>query len=352
MIIKKGMSIKELSEKYHRDAGTIIGKLKQLNIHKPINNKYSNDDIEFLKIYYPLGDWDSIFKRFPTATKQNIFSLASKYNISADYYNNSKWTEDEIKILKNNYCCGNIKHIEKLIPKHSYIAILSMANKLGIKCREFWSNDEIEIIKSNYSKCTLDEMCLLLPQRNRKTIIEKASELNLRNKVKFQVWEEKYIQQNYLLQTDKEIAEFLHRNWHSILDKRCRMGWLKPHEKSCYQKLFHFFRANNYNWEKRSMEECNYECVITHDKFDDIHHVYGFNLIMNEVIEELQIEIKSDFNDYSLAERDLLLHTFFEIQDKYPLGKCLSHEIHKHFHKIYGYGNNTIEQWEHFVSQM
>ena len=91
------------------------------------------------------------------------------------------------------------------------------------------------------------------------------------------------------------------------------------------------------------MEECNYECVITHDKFDDIHHVYGFNLIMNEVIEELQIEIKSDFNDYSLAERDLLLHTFFEIQDKYPLGKCLSHEIHKQFHKIYGYGNNTIE---------
>ena len=64
------------------------------------------------------------------------------------------------------------------------------------------------------------------------------------------------------------------------------------------------------------------------------------------------IEIKSDFNDYSLAKRDLLLHTFFEIQDKYPLGKCLSHEIHKQFHKIYGYGNNTIEQWEHFVSQM
>ena len=75
MIIKKVCQSKSYQKKYHRDAGTIIGKLKQLNIHKPINNKYSNDDIEFLKIYYPLGDWDSIFKRFPTATKQNIFHL-------------------------------------------------------------------------------------------------------------------------------------------------------------------------------------------------------------------------------------------------------------------------------------
>lgn len=27
--------------------------------------KYTNEDIEFLKKYYPIGDWDAIFKRFP-----------------------------------------------------------------------------------------------------------------------------------------------------------------------------------------------------------------------------------------------------------------------------------------------
>lgn len=96
------------------------------------------------------------------------------------------------------------------------------------------------------------------------------------------------------------------------------------------------------------MKNCNYKCVITGERFDDIHHLYGLNLILNEALDELGIDVKTDINDYTQEELDNILFTFRKIQSKYPLGICLTKEIHKKFHEIYGFGNNTEAQWNEF----
>lgn len=61
-------------------------------------------------------------------------------------------------------------------------------------------------------------------------------------------------------------------------------------------------------------------------------------------------EVKDTMDDYSDEELKDILITFREKQSKYPLGVCLSKEIHMLFHHNYGYGYNTPEQWEDFVS--
>lgn len=49
--------------------------------HKNKNRKFNDEQIEKLKIYYPIGDWDSLLKTFPNSKKVNIKALARRYNL-------------------------------------------------------------------------------------------------------------------------------------------------------------------------------------------------------------------------------------------------------------------------------
>lgn len=59
---KNGMTAKEMSEKYDRNSGAIIGKLKSIGVYKNTKHRFTDDDIKTLRKYYPKGDFDSIFK--------------------------------------------------------------------------------------------------------------------------------------------------------------------------------------------------------------------------------------------------------------------------------------------------
>lgn len=48
-------------------------------------NKYTDNQINILKEYYPKGDWDILLKYFPNQKKVNIKSLARRYEIKRDF---------------------------------------------------------------------------------------------------------------------------------------------------------------------------------------------------------------------------------------------------------------------------
>lgn len=260
-----------------------------------------------------------------------------------------KWNAEEIEKLKEIYQKGNLSLLAQIFPNRSYSSCVTKAYKLGLKSRDYWSEEELTILKDNYSKCTIEEMIILLPKRNRKTIEQRACELKLRNVCKFQEWESQYIRDNYKTMTDREIGIVLNRSWHSILDKRLSMNLIKEHPRTCYEDIYDYIRRNNTEWKIASMKNCHYKCIITGERFDEIHHLYGFNKIVDETLDFLHIDknlVISDMDDNILS---LILKTFREIQSKYPLGVCLRKDIHIKFHSMYGYGNNTIEQWNEFI---
>ncbi|MDY2606528.1 MAG: hypothetical protein SOV90_01155 [Lachnospiraceae bacterium] len=348
-----GLKPYELAKKYDRNSGTIIGKLQSLGIYKNSIYHFTKEDIEFLKIHYPNNDWEKIYARFPNTTKASIQTKMNKLNIHTKNY---FWTDSDIELLKNNYphMNGNIKDLVKLFDnRYTYTAIMSKAQKLGLKAREYWSEKEISIIKNNYHLHTVDEMMKLLPNRSRNSIIAQAKNLGVTNKTiiesNFSKEEKQFVYDNYNKLTDKEIGDRLNRSSYGINNYRSRNGLLKIYEKSSYLDLSEYVRRNNIQWKKASMENCNYKCIITGKRFDDIHHLYGLNLILNETLDKLNIKIRNDINDYTQEELNNILSTFRKIQSNYPLGVCLTKEIHKKFHEVYGYGNNTEEQWNDFV---
>lgn len=286
--------------------------------------KYTNEDIEFLRIYYPIGDWDAIFARFPNLDKEKIYNVCHKRGISANYYerdktlkreyykqiikNRSKWTNGEIEILQNNYSTTSIKELMELLPGRTYNAIAEKAKKLSLKSynrqRQLYSKDDIDFIKAN--------------------------------------WE---------LMSDAEMAVVLNRTNRAIKAIRNNLGLFRQDKEKChYESLTKFFRGQIHQWKKSSMESCNFQCVLTGSKNFAIHHVVSFNVIMRDFLSEYNIVLKSSFEDYTIDELNKLAEMFIEHHNKYPLGICIDNDLHILFHKMYGDINNE-DQWNIFVEK-
>lgn len=289
-----------------------------------MRTKYTDDDIEFLKIYYPIGDWDAIFARFPNLDKEKIYNVCHKRGISANYYerdkslkvesyqrmlsNRKKWTSDEIEILQNNYSFMPIIDIMKMLPGRTYDAIINKAKKLSLKSyirqQQLYSEDDICFIKSN--------------------------------------WE---------TMSDEEISILLGRTRRAIKAVRNNIGLFRQDmEKSHYENLLKFFRGQIYQWKRDSMENCNFQCVLTGSKNFEIHHIISFNIIVKNFLLEYDITLKDNFEDYTTNELNNLSKMFLQYHNTYPLGVCIDKNLHVLFHKMYGDINNE-EQWDNFVQK-
>ena len=344
----------KLSEKYGRKPEVILAKLRSIGIYENKTIRWNNEELEILKNNYSTTDWDVLSNLLYRHNKEDIITKASKLGIKREQY---FWSEEDIDILKNSYSKGlPLKDIEKLLNgKFNQQSIATKANKLGVVKIKKWTDEETDIIKNYYSFMPLDEICKLLPNRKRNNIIAKAKNLGIKSYEYLQKhWSEEdldFLISNYKNMTDEEIAHILNRSIDSIRGKRDCLKLLRPVEKGVYDYLSEYIRKRNKQWKKDSIKKCGYQCVITKGRFQAIHHLYGMNLILKETLEELNMIEKEHFEDYTENELNIIVNKFYEVQSRYPLGLCLSQEIHKDFHDKYGYGNNTPEQFEKYLKE-
>lgn len=109
-----------------------------------------------------------------------------------------------------------------------------------------------------------------------------------------------------------------------------------------------FLRGAIYDWKRDSMVYSGYRCVITGEKFDEVHHIYGFNTIVKDVLHRCELPIYEKIGMYSEEELESLRKACVDIHYENGLGACLTEKVHEKFHSIYGYGDNTLEQFEEF----
>lgn len=342
------ISITNIALKYNTTFQTVQNRLKEMNIFKYKNRKWNKNDIDFLIQNYSDVDWNIILDRLSKWSKPEIISKASALGLKREIY---FWSDNDIKILKKAYEQKiSLKEIVKLLNyKFSELSISTKAGKLGLSMREFWTDDEDELLKEVYHKYEMDKICELFPNRNRDSIIHHAMLLGLNSKNIWTHEEHKFLIDNYNTMSDKEIGEILNKKPRAIQTKRLASGLIRPINKGLYNYLSEYIRKRNKDWKIKSAKNCNYKCVITGQRFNEIHHLYGMNMILEETLSDLGYVKNIDINSLSESDLNIILNHFYEVQNNYPLGICLTQNIHKEFHDCYGYGNNTPEQFEEFL---
>lgn len=344
---KKGISTKELGEIFNVHYGTISAKLKQVGVFTPKTHNWTDDDTKKLLEVYPTGDWDLILSTFPSRSREFLCSQASKFGVHADNY---FWTEHDKQILINFYKNTEIELIQKMLDREYTVRqIQNKANRMGLSTRKKWSNVEVAILMDKYESCGAAGVVDLLPGRSKRAIIGKAMSLGLGCDCFWNEDEIKFLVENGISMSDEDIAKVLGRGVKGVADKRRKLGLYFPKNDISYYNIDDFIRHRNYGWKKESMQNCNYKCVITDSSDFEVHHIYSFNLILKEAMQDDRW-IHKDFTDYTIDELDYNLNIFFQYQSKYPLGVCLSVDMHKKFHSIYGNRINTPEQWYEFFN--
>ena len=114
--------------------------------------------------------------------------------------------------------------------------------------------------------------------------------------------------------------------------------------------LHNYLRYKINDWKRNSLKEYGYCCGITGMQSNDliVHHKYGFNLILDETLSELNLDIRSQVNLYSNEELQQIEKLLIEKHYEHGLGIPLLSYIHDIYHGIYGRGGNTDEEFNIF----
>lgn len=172
-----------------KSKSSIINKLNTINTH--YREKYKHwgiEDIRFLK-----QNKDKSVEELVVALKhrsrEEIEDLVGYYRWKYVKHNTySRWTEDEILFLINNYDKYSISELQSKGLNKSKSNIYSKLGYLGLSksgINRGWTEEEVSILESNYYKKTIDELCDLIPNKSIRAIKHKAFSLGLSKKHNF-----------------------------------------------------------------------------------------------------------------------------------------------------------------------
>ena len=257
-----------------------------------------------------------------------------------------RWTEEEINLLKENYCNYTNKELQALFfSNRSIRGISTMADKLRCngKSDDVW--ERINEIRREVSK----------EVSTGRRLTERAKQLiSLKAKERYAKYGSPHKGMKRSPETCAKISELnrIRGSWKGKLNPRYKnplCGKDNPNWKGGLTPLYQELRSDTRDWFVESGELSNFKCVISGLKLDNVHHLIPFKDIVKEVFDVLNLEFKDNIADYTAAEESQIRNLLKELHIQYGLGVGLNKEVHKLFHDNYGYSNVTKEDFKSFL---
>lgn len=140
----------------------------------------------------------------------------------------SKWTEDKIKFLIDNYNNMPIDKIAENLNVSKW-TIYDKVKELGIGKKFKWTKDKIEILKEYYPIGDWNILFEKLGTNNKQCIMDKACSLGIHmDNYKWTQQDEQYLIDNYNKLTVFEIAKYLNRTESAIMTKAYKLDVTNP----------------------------------------------------------------------------------------------------------------------------
>jgi len=309
-------------------------------------SEWTEQEIDLLKEVYNYQTKKEILKIFKDHQYCEImekvhevidFKIQDWYDCRIEIFKNN-WSLQEIEWLYENYIKTGKQDLILKFGK-PYKTITNVIEQIGI--RKFnkstdWTEDELKILKENYANTLLDDLKVMIPKRTVVAMRKQAGAMGIYRDEDIIFKETSLAHMGFIMPEETKIK--LSRS-----NKGRITNGLTP--------LVVFFRCSLYEWKIESLKKYDYKCAFTriNNKTIEIHHVNkNFSEIIQETMTILGIEIKDNVEKYSAEEIKLMQDKFLELNFKHGLGVPICKYIHRLFHTIYGLKNNTKEQFDDF----
>lgn len=258
-------SNKELARFLERTINSIAIKAKQLGLKK--SKKWTEDELKLLKECYESSDTTTLINLFPNHTLGSINKKSEQFGLKRNNIKRPRWTEEEILKLKNLVFDGKTDdEIAKILFKTN-VSVKKNRRKF---CREYftWSENEINILKNNYNNKLVRDLLILLPYKTKNQIQKKANSFNL-YKPDSLLWSDEEIEtlkNNYPNKTIKELLIiFPDKTKIQINKKAKRLGLKKTTETlaRCFNTEIGkvpMFPSKLTFWRRKILERDNFCC--------------------------------------------------------------------------------------------
>lgn len=222
-------------------------------------------------------------------------------------------------------------------------------------------------------KKTKETNMIIYGVENINQVKEKAEKGSSKRRTSFDFVKQKFIEKGYILISDR------FKGVHYKLEYRCKKHFdkgiqtitfhnLNRHDSGCCHcgiekmsgenapnwrggttEIRFYLRGKLNEWKKKSLKSCNYRCVVTGKNVNnlEIHHLYPFEKIYRESLNELGLDVRPKVRDYSDQELNLIEKLVMRKHNKL-LGVPLLPEIHNLFHSTYGRVDSIPEQFYKF----
>lgn len=125
-----------------------------------------------------------------------------------------------------------------------------------------------------------------------------------------------------------------------------------PNWKGGATSLYQELRSDTKEWFVESAKFASYHCVITGKDFDNVHHLYPFKNIVEDLFNNLGLNKKSSIVKYTKDEELLIRNEIKRLHNFHGYGAPLNKDVHKLFHDIYGYTETTYSDFIDFVERI